>query len=76
MSFTSFLITPILSFVQVRVGDTLDLILSENQKTNTVTLMRVVLLRVVGESTNTEKYKVAVRRWKFIELSKDEAFKP
>ncbi len=76
MSFISFLVTRILFFVQVKVGDTLDLVLSENREANTVTLMRVVLRRVFGESSNTEKYKVAVRRWKFIELSKDEAFKP
>ncbi|XP_070776946.1 mitochondrial transcription rescue factor 1 [Enoplosus armatus] len=60
----------------VKVGDTLDLILSENRETNTVTLMRVALRRVFAESTTTEKYKVAIRRWKLIELSKDEAFKP
>ncbi|KAE8289627.1 hypothetical protein D5F01_LYC11333 [Larimichthys crocea] len=60
----------------VKVGDTLDLVLSENQETNTVTLMRVIPRRVLGQSSNTENYKVAMRRWKRIELSKDEAFKP
>ncbi|XP_044022055.1 mitochondrial transcription rescue factor 1 isoform X1 [Siniperca chuatsi] len=60
----------------VKVGDTLDLVLSENRETNTVILMRVVLRRVFGESSNTEKYKIAIRRWKCLELSKDEAFKP
>lgn len=60
----------------VKVGDTLDLLLSENRETNTVTLMRVILKRVFGESSNTDKYKVALRRWKLIELSKDEALKP
>ncbi|XP_068573939.1 mitochondrial transcription rescue factor 1 [Cebidichthys violaceus] len=59
----------------VKVGDTLDLVLSENRETNTVTLMRVILRRVLGESSNAEKYKVAIRRWKSIELSKDEAIK-
>nr|XP_061798658.1 mitochondrial transcription rescue factor 1-like [Nerophis lumbriciformis] len=59
----------------VRVGDTLDLVMSENQDTNTVTLMRVVLKKVLGESSNSEKYKVSIRRWKFIALPKDEAFK-
>ncbi|XP_028994754.1 mitochondrial transcription rescue factor 1 isoform X2 [Betta splendens] len=58
----------------VKVGDTLDLVLSENQEENTVTLMRVIMRKVLGESS-TEKYKVAIRRWKCLELSKDEAFK-
>lgn len=60
----------------VKVGDTLELVLSENQETNTVTLMRVVLKRVIGESSSAEKYKVAIRRWKSLKLTKDEAFKP
>ncbi|XP_029900460.1 mitochondrial transcription rescue factor 1 [Myripristis murdjan] len=60
----------------VKVGDTLDLVLSENQETNTVTLMRVILRKVLGESNDAEKYKVALRRWKRVELSKEEAFKP
>lgn len=38
--------------------------------------MRVIPRRVLGQSSNTENYKVAMRRWKRIELSKDEAFKP
>ncbi|XP_077587815.1 mitochondrial transcription rescue factor 1 [Stigmatopora nigra] len=59
----------------VRVGDTLDLVVSENQDTNTVTLMRVVLKQVLGESNNAEKYKVSIRRWKVLTLPKDEAFK-
>ncbi|XP_029983127.1 mitochondrial transcription rescue factor 1 isoform X2 [Sphaeramia orbicularis] len=60
----------------VKVGDKLDLVLSENRETNTVTLMRVILRRVFAEASSTEKHKVAIRRWKFLELSKDEAFKP
>ncbi|XP_010784654.1 mitochondrial transcription rescue factor 1, partial [Notothenia coriiceps] len=60
----------------VKVGDTLDLILSENGETNTVTLMRVCLRRVLEEMSHTEKYKVAIRRWKCLELPKEEAFKP
>ncbi|XP_022048658.1 mitochondrial transcription rescue factor 1 [Acanthochromis polyacanthus] len=60
----------------VKVGDTLDLVVSENQETNTVSLMRVVLRKVFSETSNTEKYKVAIRRWKVLELPKDEAFKP
>ncbi|KAM6968914.1 mitochondrial transcription rescue factor 1 [Tautogolabrus adspersus] len=60
----------------VKAGDKLDLVLSENRETNTVTVMRVILLKVLGESSKTEKHKVAIRRWKNIELPKDEAFKP
>ncbi|KAM4724338.1 mitochondrial transcription rescue factor 1 isoform 1-T1 [Anableps anableps] len=60
----------------VKVGDTLDLVMSENNEANTVTLMRVILRRVLGESNDGDKYKVSIRRWKGIELAKDEAFKP
>ena len=60
----------------MKVGDTLDMVLSENQEGNTVTLMRVIVRSVFAETSRTEKYKVAIRRWKSIELSKDEAFKP
>lgn len=60
----------------VKAGDILDFILSENRETNTVTLMRVIPQRVSDELSATGKYKVSIRRWKSIELSKDEAFKP
>ena len=60
----------------MKVGDTLDLVLSESGEKNTVTLMRVVLKKVLGESSDGEKHKVALRRWKSLEMSKDEAFKP
>lgn len=70
-----FVETLILFCIQVKVGDTLDLVLSENREENTVTLMRVIIRKVLGESS-TEKYKVAIRRWKCVELPKDEAFKP
>lgn len=74
--FSLFLISLLFLFTQVKVGDTLDLVLSENRETNTVTLMRVIPLRNFGESRTTEKYKVAVRRWKYLELPREEAFKP
>ncbi|XP_047467728.1 mitochondrial transcription rescue factor 1 [Mugil cephalus] len=60
----------------VKVGDTLDMVLSEDPEKNTVTLARVILRRVFGETSRTDKYKVALRRWKCLELSKEEAFKP
>ncbi|XP_028293477.1 mitochondrial transcription rescue factor 1 [Gouania willdenowi] len=59
----------------VKVGDTLDLVLSVNSDKNTVTVMRVMLKKVLSESTKTEKYKVSVRRWKNLELPKEEALK-
>ncbi|XP_055022525.1 mitochondrial transcription rescue factor 1 isoform X2 [Boleophthalmus pectinirostris] len=59
----------------VKVGDTLDLVLAENRDTNTVTLMRVVLRKVFAETTSTEKHKISLRRWKSLELPKEEALK-
>lgn len=59
----------------MKVGDTLDLVLSENRETNTVTLMRVIVKKVLGESKDAEKYKVLLRRWKNVELSKEDVFK-
>lgn len=59
----------------VKVGDTLDMVLAENQDTNTVTLMRVVFKKVLGETNDGDKYKVALRRWKRIELPKADVFK-
>lgn len=54
----------------------MDLVLSENKEGNTVTLMRVILRKVLGESNDGDKYKVSIRRWKSLELAKDEVFKP
>lgn len=58
------------------MGDTLDLVLSENPENNTVRLKRVILRKVFTDSGNTEKRKVAIRRWKRLELPKEEVFKP
>lgn len=57
----------------MKVGDTLDLVLSENRDNNTVAVMRVTPRRVSAETTTTEKYKVVLRRWKYMELSRDKA---
>ena len=65
----------LLFFHQVKVGDTLDLTLSENHEADTITLMRVILKKILGESKDGDKYKVVLRRWKNIELSKQDAFK-
>lgn len=59
----------------VKVGDTLDLILSENHETDTVTLQRVILKKVLGESKDGDKYKVVLRRWKNIDLPKQDVYK-
>ncbi|KAG7251185.1 hypothetical protein CRUP_037395 [Coryphaenoides rupestris] len=61
----------------VKVGDTLDLVLSESIDKKTVTLMRVVFKKIL-EETDSERDtdRVALRRWKRLELPKDEAFKP
>ncbi|CAL1574761.1 unnamed protein product [Knipowitschia caucasica] len=59
----------------VKVGDTLDLVLEENRETNTVKLMRVVLRKVFPEASSTDKHKVALRRWKSLEISKTDALK-
>lgn len=59
----------------VKVGDKLDLVLSENHEKNTITLMRVILRKVFSELSQTEKHKISVRRWKSLELPKDEAIK-
>lgn len=66
----------LLGSTQVKVGDTLDLVLSENRDKDTVAVMRVTPRRVSAETTSTDKYKVLLRRWKYVELSRDEAFKP
>ncbi|XP_034051286.1 mitochondrial transcription rescue factor 1 [Thalassophryne amazonica] len=59
----------------VKVGDTLDLVLTQNLEKNTVTVMRVILKQVLGETRNAEKYRVVLRRWKTKEFPLDEVFK-
>ncbi|XP_041669074.1 mitochondrial transcription rescue factor 1 [Cheilinus undulatus] len=60
----------------VKVGDKLDLLLSQDREKNTVTLMRVIVRKVFSETSQKDRHKVALRRWKCLELPKDEAFKP
>ncbi|KAM8834255.1 LOW QUALITY PROTEIN: mitochondrial transcription rescue factor 1 [Synchiropus picturatus] len=60
---------------KVRVGDTLDLIVSEDQEAGTVRLKRVVLRKVLWESPEEERFKVSLRRWKVLELRSEEALK-
>ncbi|XP_037550669.1 mitochondrial transcription rescue factor 1 [Nematolebias whitei] len=58
----------------VRIGDTLDFVVSEENETKKVKLMRIVVKKILVES-DREKQKVSLRRWKNLELSKDEAFR-
>ncbi|XP_074166265.1 mitochondrial transcription rescue factor 1 [Sminthopsis crassicaudata] len=54
----------------VKVGDTLDLIIGEDKDSETETAMRIVLRKVSEEKTQSEKYRVLLRRWKKIILPK------
>ncbi|XP_044530235.1 mitochondrial transcription rescue factor 1 [Gracilinanus agilis] len=54
----------------VKLGDTLDLITGEDKESETETAMRIVLRKVSEEKTESEKYRVVLRRWKRIILPK------
>ncbi|KAM6186371.1 mitochondrial transcription rescue factor 1 [Rhynchocyon petersi] len=54
----------------VKVGDTLDLIIEENKEAETDIVMRILLKKVFDEKTESEKYRVVLRRWKKLELPK------
>ena len=56
---------------QVKVGDTLDLLIGEDKEAETETVMRVLLKKVLGEKTESEKYRVVLRRWKKLKLPKN-----
>ncbi|XP_062480681.1 mitochondrial transcription rescue factor 1 [Pezoporus occidentalis] len=58
----------------VKTGDTLDLIVGEDKETETAIVMRVVLKKV-SNKTESEKYKVIVRRWKHLKVPKQDVFK-
>lgn len=55
---------------QVKVGDTLDLLVGENKETGTEVVMRVLLKSVSEEKTESDKYRVLLRRWKNLKLPK------
>ncbi|KAI5611740.1 hypothetical protein C0J50_1381 [Silurus asotus] len=59
----------------VKVGDTLDLIIEEDKEKDAVTLKRVVLKKIVGETKDGEKQKVLLRTWKHLQLPKQDAFR-
>ncbi|XP_030055037.1 mitochondrial transcription rescue factor 1 [Microcaecilia unicolor] len=52
----------------VKVGDTLDLIVGQDKEMETATVMRVLLKKVSEEKTETDKYKVVLRRWKNLKV--------
>ncbi|XP_036758779.1 mitochondrial transcription rescue factor 1 isoform X1 [Manis pentadactyla] len=54
----------------VKVGDTLDLLIGEDKEAETETVMRILLKRVSEEKTESEKYRVVLRRWKKLKLPK------
>ncbi|XP_043820537.1 mitochondrial transcription rescue factor 1 [Dromiciops gliroides] len=54
----------------VKVGDTLDLIIGEDKESETEIAMRIVLKKVSEEKTESEKYRILLRRWKKIRLPK------
>ncbi|KAM6208513.1 mitochondrial transcription rescue factor 1 isoform 1-T1 [Sarcoramphus papa] len=58
----------------VKVGDTLDLIVGEDKETGTAVVMRVVLKKV-SNKTESEKYKVILRRWKNLKVPKQDVLK-
>ncbi|KAM4771559.1 mitochondrial transcription rescue factor 1 [Rhinophrynus dorsalis] len=59
----------------VKVGDTLDLIIEQDKENETTTVMRIIFKSVSEEKTATEKYKVLLRRWKNLKLTKQDVLK-
>uniref|UniRef100_H3AET3 Mitochondrial transcription rescue factor 1 n=1 Tax=Latimeria chalumnae TaxID=7897 RepID=H3AET3_LATCH len=56
----------------VKVGDALDIIVEEDKEAETIMVMRVVLKKISEEVTETEKYRVLLRRWKNLKLPKQQ----
>lgn len=54
----------------VKVGDTLDLLIGENKEAGTEVVMRILLKKVYEEKTESEKFRVVLRRWKNLKLPK------
>uniref|UniRef100_A0A8C9F3L3 Mitochondrial transcription rescue factor 1 C-terminal domain-containing protein n=1 Tax=Pavo cristatus TaxID=9049 RepID=A0A8C9F3L3_PAVCR len=59
---------------QVKIGDTLDLLVGEDKETGTAVVMRVVLKKV-SDKTESEKYRVILRRWKNLKVPKQDVLK-
>ncbi|XP_005043993.1 PREDICTED: uncharacterized protein C6orf203 homolog [Ficedula albicollis] len=58
----------------VKLGDTLDLIIGEDKETGAAVVMRVVLKKL-SDKTESEKYKVILRRWKNLKVPKQDVLK-
>ncbi|XP_076841854.1 mitochondrial transcription rescue factor 1 [Brachyhypopomus gauderio] len=58
----------------VKVGDTLDLIVGEDKDLDTVTVKRVILKRIVGQTKDETKHRVKLRSWKHLQLPRRDAF--
>ncbi|XP_048452841.1 mitochondrial transcription rescue factor 1 isoform X1 [Rhincodon typus] len=59
----------------VKEGDVLDHLIGEDKEAETVTVMRVMVRKIAEETTNTEKHRVILRRWKNLQLPRAEVFK-
>ncbi|XP_024407548.2 mitochondrial transcription rescue factor 1 [Desmodus rotundus] len=59
----------------VKVGDTLDLLIGEDKETESEIMMRILLKKVFEEKTESEKYRVVLRRWKKLKLPKKSMIK-
>ncbi|XP_054110285.1 mitochondrial transcription rescue factor 1 isoform X2 [Callithrix jacchus] len=54
----------------VKVGDTLDVLIGEDKEAGTETVMRILLKKVFEEKTESDKFRVLLRRWKNLKLPK------
>ncbi|XP_078068524.1 mitochondrial transcription rescue factor 1 [Mustelus asterias] len=59
----------------VKEGDVLDFLTGEDKEDETVTVMRIIVRKIDEEMTNTDKYRVTLRCWKHLRLSREEVFK-
>ncbi|XP_056326399.1 mitochondrial transcription rescue factor 1 [Danio aesculapii] len=59
----------------VKVGDTLDQILSDDNERDTILLKRVILKKVVSETQDGQKLKVILRSWKNLQLPRKDVYK-
>ncbi|XP_038655168.1 mitochondrial transcription rescue factor 1 [Scyliorhinus canicula] len=59
----------------VKEGDVLDHLIGDDKEAETVTIMRVIVRKVAEDMTNTDKYRVTLRRWKHLQLPREEVFK-
>lgn len=60
---------------QVKVGDTLDLLIGKDKDAETEAVMRILLKKVFEEKTAGDKYRVVLRRWKHVRLPRKGACK-